>query len=145
MERRGSHPRSAEAFGCQCQGGSAKVTTNGQRRLVCKRLLSIHSGPGPSRGGDSGMHLAPTEARDADVCTWSGGDKAQQRRQCSCGCHVGFASFTVPVNYTRLVLGTAGKFPPFVPLLHALGRLCSSWDFSARTGRDLLTDSLPQR
>lgn len=91
------------------------------------------------------MHLGPRKGRDADVCTWSEGDKAQPRRQSSCDCHVGFASFIVPVNYTRFMLGTAGKVSPSVLLLHELAWLCSSRDFSLRFWRDLLIDCLSQR
>lgn len=70
--------------------------------------------------------------RDADVCTWSEEDKAQQRRQSSCDCHVGFASFAVPVNYTRFMLGTAGEVSPSVLLPHGLLWLRSFHDFIPR-------------
>lgn len=40
LERRIQLPGSAEAVGCYCQAGSAKVTPNGQSSEFCKRLES---------------------------------------------------------------------------------------------------------
>lgn len=124
--------------------------------MSCWRLVSILQEARPDLGWSgwvegvggwglgSDLHLAPRKRREADVCTWSEGRKAQQGSQSSCDCHVGFASFTAPVNYTRFVLGTAGKVPPSVLLLHELVWLCSSQDFSPRFCRQLF-DCLSQR